>query len=172
MTWDPLSLMAVYLCVVWKLVICVYSRHGWKWLHFFLSFNGEISLYRNQDAHSERVITIKVPKPPLQLGPPPRLAYPLVVFLICETEEDEPCHPDDTVRKRRSLFLFLFAIRTKPSRKRAINRRVVFSQSQVSSGQIMLMILMITGVVCTFSEWIRAFESKDFRPKQTRHHFI
>lgn len=44
------------------------------------------------------MITIKVPKPPLQLGPPPRLAYPLVVFLIRETEEDEPSHPDDTVR--------------------------------------------------------------------------
>lgn len=60
--------------------------------------------YRNQDAHSEKVITIKVPKPPLQLGPPPRLAYPLVVFLIRETEADETSHPDDTVSMRQFII--------------------------------------------------------------------
>lgn len=52
---------------------------------------------RNQEPHSENVIVIKSPKPPLVLGPPPRLAYPLVVFLIRETESDELSHPDDTV---------------------------------------------------------------------------
>lgn len=53
---------------------------------------------RNQEPHSENIIVIKSPKPPLVLGPPPRLAYPLVVFLIRETETDEISHPDDTVR--------------------------------------------------------------------------
>lgn len=59
----------------------------------------KLSIYssRNQEPHSENVIVIKSPKPPLVLGPPPRLAYPLVVFLIRETESDEVSHPDDTV---------------------------------------------------------------------------
>lgn len=53
------------------------------------------------------MITIKVPKPPLQLGPPPRLAYPLVVFLIRETEADETSHPDDTVSSNFYLMVML-----------------------------------------------------------------
>lgn len=53
--------------------------------------------YRYQEPHGERTIVIKSPKPPLVLGPPPRLAYPLVVFLIREADADEICHPDDTV---------------------------------------------------------------------------
>lgn len=52
---------------------------------------------RHQEPHSENTIVIKSPKPPLVLGSPPRLAYPLVVFLIRETEGDEVSHPDDTV---------------------------------------------------------------------------
>ncbi|CRL00349.1 CLUMA_CG013621, isoform A [Clunio marinus] len=52
---------------------------------------------RNQEPHSETTVVIKSPKPPLVLGSPPRLAYPLVVFLIRETEADEISHPDDTV---------------------------------------------------------------------------
>ena len=52
---------------------------------------------RNQKPHNETVITLKSPKPPLVLGAPPRLAYPLVVFLIRENETDDIPHPDETV---------------------------------------------------------------------------
>ncbi|CAO1312458.1 unnamed protein product [Diamesa tonsa] len=52
---------------------------------------------RNQQPHAENIIVLKSPKPALLLGAPPRLAYPLVVFLIKEMEKDEICHPDDTV---------------------------------------------------------------------------
>lgn len=65
---------------------------------FFFSFRD-----RHQQPHSENVIVIKSPKPPLVLGPPPRLAYPLVVFLIRETEADEASHPDDTVGSRAEV---------------------------------------------------------------------
>lgn len=64
-------------------------------IHQFILFRD-----RHQQPHSENVIVIKSPKPPLVLGPPPRLAYPLVVFLIRETEADEVSHPDDTVSCR------------------------------------------------------------------------
>ncbi|XP_041765002.1 cell growth regulator with RING finger domain protein 1-like isoform X1 [Anopheles merus] len=47
--------------------------------------------------HTEHVITLQSPKPPLILGAPPRLAYPLVVFMIRETEPEELLHPDETV---------------------------------------------------------------------------
>lgn len=63
-----------------------------RWCNLFVLHS------RNQEPHSENIIVIKSPKPPLVLGPPPRLAYPLVVFLIRETETDEISHPDDTVR--------------------------------------------------------------------------
>lgn len=43
------------------------------------------------------MITIKSPSPPLVLGPPPRLAYPLVVFLIRDSTTDSMIHPDETV---------------------------------------------------------------------------
>lgn len=52
---------------------------------------------RCQQPHSETVVALKSPKPPLLLGAPPRLAYPLVVFMIRETETDELLHPDETV---------------------------------------------------------------------------
>lgn len=53
--------------------------------------------YRCQQPHSEKVVVLKSPKPPLVLGAPPRLAYPLVVFMIREMESDELLHPDETV---------------------------------------------------------------------------
>uniref|UniRef100_A0A182XWV1 RING-type domain-containing protein n=1 Tax=Anopheles stephensi TaxID=30069 RepID=A0A182XWV1_ANOST len=47
--------------------------------------------------HTEHIIALQSPKPPLILGAPPRLAYPLVVFMIRETEPEELLHPDETV---------------------------------------------------------------------------
>uniref|UniRef100_A0A2M4BPW9 Putative cell growth regulator with ring finger domain protein 1 n=1 Tax=Anopheles marajoara TaxID=58244 RepID=A0A2M4BPW9_9DIPT len=47
--------------------------------------------------HTEHIIALQSPKPPLILGAPPRLAYPLVVFMIRECEPDELLHPDETV---------------------------------------------------------------------------
>uniref|UniRef100_U5EGF5 Putative cell growth regulator with ring finger protein n=1 Tax=Corethrella appendiculata TaxID=1370023 RepID=U5EGF5_9DIPT len=52
---------------------------------------------RSQKPHNDLIITLKSPKPPLVLGAPPRLAYPLVVFLIRDCETDENLHPDETV---------------------------------------------------------------------------
>lgn len=59
---------------------------------------------RNQSPHNEIEIKLKSPKPPLVLGAPPRLAYPLVVFLIRE-DEHELTHPDETVSTKISLFV-------------------------------------------------------------------
>lgn len=52
---------------------------------------------RSQQPHTGNVVVLKSPKPPLVLGAPPRLAYPLVVFMIREAENDELLHPDETV---------------------------------------------------------------------------
>ncbi|XP_063705541.1 cell growth regulator with RING finger domain protein 1-like isoform X2 [Culicoides brevitarsis] len=52
---------------------------------------------RGQSPHNEVVIKLKSPKPPLVLGAPPRLAYPLVVFLIRDEDSDNLTHPDETV---------------------------------------------------------------------------
>ncbi|XP_055645587.1 uncharacterized protein LOC129782396 [Toxorhynchites rutilus septentrionalis] len=52
---------------------------------------------RRQKPHGEKEVVLKSPKPSLMLGAPPRLAYPLVVFMIRETEQDEMLHPDETV---------------------------------------------------------------------------
>ncbi|XP_055678717.1 cell growth regulator with RING finger domain protein 1-like [Lutzomyia longipalpis] len=52
---------------------------------------------RNKSPHSEEIITLKSPNSPLALGAPPRLSYPLVIFLIRNFEQDEILHPDETV---------------------------------------------------------------------------
>lgn len=52
---------------------------------------------RNETPVVEKIIRLKSPKPPLVLGAPPRLAYPLVIFLIRETENNEMIHPDESV---------------------------------------------------------------------------
>uniref|UniRef100_A0A182UQ65 RING-type domain-containing protein n=1 Tax=Anopheles merus TaxID=30066 RepID=A0A182UQ65_ANOME len=68
-----------------------------------------VSLWRTwndlRDASSSHIVdssycqqlATNSPKPPLILGAPPRLAYPLVVFMIRETEPEELLHPDETV---------------------------------------------------------------------------
>lgn len=62
---------------------------------------------RGRSSHNEQCITLRSPKPPLVLGAPPRLAYPLVVFLIRDCENDEILHPDETVS---CLFICLFDV--------------------------------------------------------------
>lgn len=52
--------------------------------------------YRNQLAHNERTITLKSPGELKSLGAPPRLNYPLVLFLIKDEGEDN-LHSDETV---------------------------------------------------------------------------
>ncbi|XP_054258309.1 cell growth regulator with RING finger domain protein 1-like isoform X2 [Macrosteles quadrilineatus] len=46
-------------------------------------------------AHGERQQTMTLPTPPLELGTPPRLCYPLVIFLI--RNNPGTLHPDETV---------------------------------------------------------------------------
>lgn len=48
------------------------------------------------ESHKEKVYSIKFPHASLELGTPPRLYYPLVIFLIRETQEAS-IHPDETV---------------------------------------------------------------------------
>uniref|UniRef100_A0A224XTI1 Putative cell growth regulator with ring finger domain protein 1-like isoform 1 n=1 Tax=Panstrongylus lignarius TaxID=156445 RepID=A0A224XTI1_9HEMI len=45
--------------------------------------------------HSEKLIRFKIPEKPLDLGTPPRLFYPLVIFLVTDVHGD--FHPDETV---------------------------------------------------------------------------
>lgn len=51
---------------------------------------------RNKGPHNEEHITLTSPKPPMVLGAPPRLAYPLVVFLIRDGDATQ-VHPNETV---------------------------------------------------------------------------
>ncbi|KAJ9591548.1 hypothetical protein L9F63_001902 [Diploptera punctata] len=48
-----------------------------------------------KSAHSEEVLKLFLPQPALDLGTPPRLCYPLVIFLI--RNETRTFHPDETV---------------------------------------------------------------------------
>ena len=54
-------------------------------------------LFRNKKPHSEELITLTCPKTPLALGAPPRLSYPLVIFLTREFDSDDHLHPNETV---------------------------------------------------------------------------
>ncbi|XP_068085986.1 cell growth regulator with RING finger domain protein 1 isoform X2 [Anabrus simplex] len=49
----------------------------------------------NKSVHGDEVVTLFLPKPALDLGTPPRLCYPLVVFLI--RSDTHTLHPDETV---------------------------------------------------------------------------
>ncbi|RZB39231.1 cell growth regulator with RING finger domain protein 1-like, partial [Asbolus verrucosus] len=46
--------------------------------------------------HSDQTVTLKLPATTLNLGTPPRLCYPLVIFLFRSDSEDN-IHPDETV---------------------------------------------------------------------------
>ncbi|XP_055527712.1 cell growth regulator with RING finger domain protein 1-like isoform X2 [Wyeomyia smithii] len=50
---------------------------------------------RFREPHSENVVVLKS-VPSLVLGTPPRLVYPLVVFMIREPHKEELLHPDET----------------------------------------------------------------------------
>lgn len=51
--------------------------------------------------HGEETLRLSLPAPELELGTPPRLCYPLVIFLTRKDNRDP--HPDETVR---NLFVF------------------------------------------------------------------
>lgn len=51
----------------------------------------------SKDIHNKEIMTLSLPAPPLNLGTPPRLCYPLVIFLI-RTDRDDDIHPDEAVR--------------------------------------------------------------------------
>lgn len=51
--------------------------------------------------HGEEIITLKCPNTPLALGAPPRLSYPLVIFLTREFDADDHLHPNETVSEIR-----------------------------------------------------------------------
>lgn len=48
------------------------------------------------DPHKEKVFSLSFPKPPLDLGTPPRLCYPLVIFIV-RNDSEVTLHPDETV---------------------------------------------------------------------------
>lgn len=48
------------------------------------------------DPHKEKVFSLSFPKPPLDLGTPPRLCYPLVIFIV-RNDSQVTLHPDETV---------------------------------------------------------------------------
>lgn len=49
----------------------------------------------HKSTHGDEVFTLFLPQPELDLGTPPRLCYPLVVFLI--RKDSHTMHPDETV---------------------------------------------------------------------------
>lgn len=57
----------------------------------------QIALDRREEGpHGDEQIVLKSPKPPMVLGAPPRLAYPLVLFLIRDADSNS-IEPDETV---------------------------------------------------------------------------
>lgn len=50
-----------------------------------------------KDPHADEIITLSLSSPALELGTPPRLCYPLVIFLL-RVDSEENIHPDETVR--------------------------------------------------------------------------
>ncbi|XP_044728762.1 cell growth regulator with RING finger domain protein 1-like isoform X1 [Chrysoperla carnea] len=57
----------------------------------------QIGINEEHSPHGDRIITLSLPaKPSLQLGTPPRLAYPLVIFLM-RVDHPDDLHPDETV---------------------------------------------------------------------------
>lgn len=61
----------------------------------------------SKSPHSEEYITLSLPTPALNLGTPPRLCYPLVIFLL-RCDPDTEIHPDETVSDdNRLLNLYL-----------------------------------------------------------------
>lgn len=60
-----------------------------KWQLFFLT--NELS----RKPHGEETLRLSLPAPELELGTPPRLCYPLVIFLTRRDNRDP--HPDETV---------------------------------------------------------------------------
>lgn len=53
-----------------------------------------IKIYSRQP-HGEETLRLSLPAPELELGTPPRLCYPLVIFLTRRDTGDP--HPDETV---------------------------------------------------------------------------
>ncbi|XP_025833459.1 cell growth regulator with RING finger domain protein 1 isoform X2 [Agrilus planipennis] len=52
--------------------------------------------FSSTDPHADEVLTLSLPDTQLDLGTPPRLCYPLVIFLI-RVEDSGAIHPDETV---------------------------------------------------------------------------
>lgn len=49
----------------------------------------------SRQPHGEETLRLSLPAPELELGTPPRLCYPLVIFLTRKDNRDP--HPDETV---------------------------------------------------------------------------
>lgn len=56
----------------------------------------QIGFNSERNPHSDEIISLSLPAPPLELGTPPRLRYPLVIFVM-RTDPDDQVHPDETV---------------------------------------------------------------------------
>ncbi|KAI4454732.1 cell growth regulator with ring finger domain protein 1 [Holotrichia oblita] len=54
-----------------------------------------------RNPHSDETLSLSLPEPSIDLGTPPRLYYPLVIFLL--RTDDQEIHPDETV----SVFVIL-----------------------------------------------------------------
>jgi len=69
------------------------SMDGGEMLSGFYQLKG---LEYTSEAHTEKTLSIKFPHSSLQLGSPPRLYYPLVIFLVRDYN-NSAVQPDDTV---------------------------------------------------------------------------
>lgn len=85
--------------------------------------------------HSDQTITLKLPASSLDLGTPPRLCYPLVIFLF-RTDNEEDLHPDETVNRLNAL----------------LNRCLNFIRSQVA----LVNVVHVKDSVCTLPTSILA----------------
>ena len=57
----------------------------------------------SRQSHGEETLRLSLPAPELELGTPPRLCYPLVIFLTRRDNRDP--HPDETVSQTYESFV-------------------------------------------------------------------
>lgn len=112
----------------------------------------------SRQPHGEETLRLSLPAPELELGTPPRLCYPLVIFLTRRDNRDP--HPDETVSNffTTSCTFFLKKKKKKPKLVSLILSLLIISHNNVDlCFQVALVnVVHIKDSVCTLPTSILA----------------